>query len=100
MQRRDQNDPLPVPGYKDMSLLQHKLETGSHITDEELQDGYEYFGKLESLLSRALPTFNLAWREAIRLHNMLLSLKRAREPSTYTKSAVVLTDEDLSKKED
>lgn len=64
----------------DPALL-HKIQAGDPLSDEELDEGVSFFGRLEADLRLLGPHYHLAWQEVHRTWMMLRGyrLLRARK---------------------
>jgi hypothetical protein len=61
-----------------MRAFYEKFNSGSPLTDEELEDGIEFFTELEKSLSSLGPVFKLPANEVRRILYCLESFKTAR----------------------
>ena len=56
-----------------------KIRVGDHLTDTELDDAIEFYGRMESGLRMLGPHYHLAWVEVQRGYNALRSYRHHRD---------------------
>jgi len=59
--------------------IAHKIRVGDPLSDDELNDAIEFYGRMESGLRLLGPHYHLAWVEVQRTYEALRSYRHHRD---------------------